>query len=159
AIIYGTALLSWHGFEFGWIIGSGFVLERGLGAKFATRPTYTTLRLRGRVRTLLKELAFGLFSSLHMGLKVGIWVGMMTGAVARTSNLSHMFKGALSAALAVSLMFGIVTGLLSWAAIPLPEDKTYGPRDTLRRDMKLAYFATAIVIAVAALGIALGFRL
>lgn len=160
AIIGGLVFMSWDGFLFGWVVGTSFVLTgSGASVRFALRPTHTTLRLRGRVRTLLKELAFGLLSAFPIGLYIGLSVGFLAGVVTSTSNLRIAFKAGLPAGLAATVMFGLMTGLFKWAAMPLPEDKPEGPRDSLRRDMRLIYLATAVVIAIAALGAALGFRL
>lgn len=159
AAIYGLVFVTWDGFLFGWLVGAGFVqIGSGASVRFALRPTHTTLRLRGRVGALLKELALSLPSAAFpVGLTIGIYEGVIAGIVTNTSNLRLAFKAGLPAGLAAALIFGLMTGLLKWAAMPLPEDKPQGPRHTLRIDMRLIYLATAIVIAIAALGAALGF--
>ncbi len=129
-------------------------------ADAAERAGHYLAGLDDRPVALVKELAIGMITAFPHGLYIGMPVGVVAGIVRilpDTHNIGAAFKAGLPVALIATLIFGLMTGLLRWAAVPLPEDMPQGPRDTLRRDVKLIYAATAAAIVVAAAGIILGF--
>ena len=66
----------------------------------------------------------GLITAFPQGLYIGLLCGVAAGIVRilpDTHNISVAFKAGLPVALVATLIFGLVTGLLRWAAVPLPK--------------------------------------
>ncbi|WP_205648272.1 NACHT domain-containing protein [Actinomadura rubteroloni] len=138
----------------GLCVGLAYGLATGFRAP-AAAPAHAEFRLRGRTRALLHHLAICLTVGLLFGPAAGL-VKVLAG------EAGHELAYGLSAGLAVSVhsasTLGIVFGLTfgpalavrNWARTPQPTGGPQTPRDSLRRDLRLACLESA------ALGLATG---
>ncbi|GAA4630811.1 NACHT domain-containing protein [Actinoallomurus vinaceus] len=107
---------------------AGLLLE--LRADPTTEPAYANLRPKGRVGTLLANLAFG--------LTVGLVVGVITAlAFELIGGLVGGVLAGLAFGLAVGAAGGLTVGLSRWAATPVTDAQPQTPSVTLRRDLEL----------------------
>jgi hypothetical protein len=121
----------------GFCIGAGIALA----AELTAQPSHASLRLRGRGRAFLRNLAAKLAGGAAIGL-VSVVAGGLGGIPLTT---------ALTVGLAGGLTIGLITGLLAWTAIPLPDDLAQTPAGTLRRDLQLSVGRTVTTLVVGGL--------
>ncbi|WP_169983649.1 NACHT domain-containing NTPase [Microbispora sp. H10836] len=150
AIGYGLTVGLVAGLGYGLVVGLAF----GLGVTFAgvlappAEPVRTDLRVTGRRVTFLRIVGLDTMN----GAVFGLLVGSLTEAVRRIGG-----DGAPPLAIGFwpgvvfGLGFGLVTGLVQWAGLPLDSDAAATPLSALRSDRALVLFRSALLaISVAA---------
>ncbi|GAB3275321.1 NACHT domain-containing protein [Actinocorallia lasiicapitis] len=127
----------------GLIAGAVFGLAHGLTVGLTTLPgkppAYASLRLRGRFKPLLRQMAIGLALGPPSGLLLALFLVPFTGW--GTGLLSGMLLG---------IAMGIAGGVVDWVRVSLPSDDPETPPVTLRRDTILSTVRIfTVVLAVA----------
>jgi hypothetical protein len=106
-------------------------------------PSHADLRLRGRVRSLLRHLRWGLLFALLL-LVVGGAADLLRSLIDAAS------RGGVGSALTITGIFaltfgaaGIFLGLMRWSTVPAADDAPDPPPRSLRRDLSVAFVSCA----------------
>jgi hypothetical protein len=95
-------------------------------------PAYADVRLKGRLRLLAGNLAFGLTVGLAVGMITSLGFGLVGGLIGGV-------RESLVFGLAVGAAGGFTIGLSRWVSTPVTDARPQTPVFTLRRDLELVY--------------------